>query len=249
MTKQHELIAVEPSLKESAIEKIKNVLAVLRNGQVRLNGATRTYQPADEKGEQFQPEITVLAVTVPDLLKEVEVELTKWTDVAVQKEIANTKASAPIMLKGTQIIAPLPVGALLNLEAKLLQLKQVIEAIPTLDPSEEWALDVERKNVWKSAAKDSYRTQKITQFVIASPATDKHPAQVQPVNVDVRAGTWTALKYSGVLSEAQRNVMVDRANELLREVKMAREKANDVTVDTSVKLGSQLFSYVLTGQL
>lgn len=245
-TKLHELIAVEPELKKAAQSEMNRIKEMFTKGSAMFTGYRKTYRPATEEGERFQPEQQILSARVMFDLGLLFAPYVEWIDVAVQKESANTKAFAQVVLDDKPITPELPVGALLNLESKLVELKQVLELTPTLDPTEIWKVDGQREQgVYVSEAKETYRTVKINKFVTVAEATDKHPAQVAPVTVDERAGVWTLVKESGMLAVADKNAMLGRLNTLIRAVKSARERANSIEVDTSLKVGKTLTDYIL----
>ena len=76
-----------------------------------------------------------------------------------------------------------------------------------------------------------------------SPATDKHPAQVQLVSEDVLAGYWNEKKFSGAVPASYKAELINRVETLIQAVKFAREKANDTEV-TDLKVGDAVFGYL-----
>ena len=185
MSKLHELIAVEPDLKAEAVRRLGEAQALFTNGTVRLLGLLRRYRPLEEDGEPQTDETTELAVTVTDELTAVRETFGRYLDVTLQKEITNGATSADVVVDGKVVLPALPAPALLNIEARLAQLRALYAAIPTNDPSERWEYD-EQQGVYVSAPRVSYRTRKVPKALVGAPATEQHPAQVQYYQEDVR---------------------------------------------------------------
>ena len=187
MGKLHELLAVEADLKAQAQQALAKVKNLFQDGTGKLVGQVRTYEPLFEGGEPHSPEITVLATTIANELDALRGPLVAWINAAVTKEVTNQKTSAHIVLDGDGDFDAenLPAKALLNLESKLAELRQVIVAIPTNDPSETWGFDTQLEH-YVSAPRVTYRTKKVPKAVVMYEATKEHPAQVQAFTEDER---------------------------------------------------------------
>jgi hypothetical protein len=240
MGKLHELLAVEPDLKAEATRALNDAVALFREGQVRLIGQIRTYRPLEEAGEEFADEITELATTVEDELDVFAKAMSKWINAAVQKEKTNMLTEASVDLDvGLQ---ELPATALLNLEARLQEIRKVYAAIPTLDPSEQWEWN-EVEGEWVSKTRISYKTKKIPKALVLYEATEEHPAQVQAYNEDVRAGEWETIIRTGMFTKVEKQRRLERIDKLQREVKKARQRANDIEA-ISLEVGESIFEYI-----
>lgn len=246
MSKLHEIIAVEPDLKATATRVTTTIQSLFLGGKERLTGQVRKYRPMEDGGETFVDEVTELATTSAKELAQFQTAFGDWMDVAVQKEVTNSNTKADVVLRGKNLLTGLTAPALLNLESKLSALRSVYEAIPTNDPSERWEYSTQ-EGCYISPARDSYRTKKVVKSIILAPATVQHPAQVQAFNEDERAGTWTTVKRSGMLSPIEKRDLLSRIDELIRAVKGARQRANDVEV-INVKVADVLFRYINTGE-
>jgi len=242
MGKLHELIAVEPDLKGRSAKDISDVATMFTAGQGRFVGQTREYAPLDEEGERLAGERQELATTVPVELQRVQASFGSWMDVSVNKELTNGSTVADVVIDGKVVIPDLSSPALLNLESKLSSLRVVYEAIPTNDPAERWTYDPQIE-VYVSDPKVTYRTNKIPKALIGAPATPEHPANVQYYNEDVRVGTWTTVKRSGMLSPSQKRELLDRLDTLFRAVKSARQRANDIEAEDR-KTANAVFAYI-----
>lgn len=246
MSKLHQLIAVEENLKTAAERTLDAAKNLFTTGLVRLTGQTRRYQPLTEDGETFVPEVTHLATTIKGELEGIKKAFGDWMDVSVQKELTNAKTKASVVIGGTTILADMTAPALLNLENKLLRLRQLYEAIPTNDPTEVWTYD-EQQGMFVSQEQISYRAKKTMKPVVLYEATTQHPAQVKEVNEDVRVGTWTTVKRSGLLTPSQKAQMLNRIDQLYRAVKSARQEANDQPAETTT-VAEKIFGYINSGE-
>lgn len=246
MAKLHELIAVEPSLRDDAMAALNKAKGTFNNPDV-LQGQTRKYQPLDEDGETFADERHLPHTEVTAVLSSIEYALGEWVDVSVQKEVTNTKTSAEVFLNGEPILPPLPAPALLNLESKLEGLKELISAIPTLDPAVIWHYD-ENQGCYASEPKTTYRTEKRVATHVEYEATKEHPAQVHTYTTDSRVGSWNTILYSGAIPFTMKETLTSNLKELIRAVKKARQRANDIEIE-QVKVSESLFNALFSGIL
>jgi hypothetical protein len=239
MGKLHELIAVEPDLKDRAIKSAAQVGQAFQNTGKFL-GQTRKYTPANDGGQQLPFENKEVETSVAIQLARLRKDFGAWVDAAVQKEVTNTTATSKVVIGGTEYT--LPATALLNLENKLSQLRGVYAAIPTNDTSERWHWD-EAERQWVSDPVETIRTSKKAERFVKYDATKEHPAQVDIIQVDVRDGTWATNKRSGMMAPAKKQEYLDRLDDLLLTVKKARQRANDVDADT-MKISEALFKHI-----
>lgn len=243
MGKLHELLAVEPDLKSEAQRLASKVKALFTEGKGRLIGQIRTYQPLEEGSEDFADEVAELAATVDNELLDWEVAFSGWLDAAIQKEVTNQETTADVTMDdGIALFKNMPATALLNLEAKLTEIRQVFKAIPTNDPTESWSRDADL-GCFVSRPRTTYKTKKILRNHVKAEATKEHPAQVEVYTEDVRVGTWTTIIHSGMLTPVEKQNRLTRIDLLARAVKQARQRANSIEI-TDVHLGKKLFAYI-----
>lgn len=241
--KLHELLAVEPDLKSEAQRLASKVKALFSEGKGRLIGQIRTYQPLEEGGEDFADEITELATTVDSELLDWEIAFSGWLDAAIQKEVTNQETSADVILdNGATLFENMPATALLNLEAKLVEIRQVFNQVPTNDPTESWSRDADL-GCFVSKPRIKYRGKKLLRNHVKAEATKEHPAQVEVYTEDVRVGTWTTIIHSGMLTPVEKKYRLGRIDLLVRAVKQARQRANSIEI-TDVHVGKKLFAYI-----
>lgn len=240
MAKLHELLAVEPDLRSDAARVIKEVSALFRNAPERLFGTFKSYFKLFDDGDDFADESAEMTSTVGDELDLVASAWGKYVDAALQKEATNQEAEAQLSVGDIQIT--LPATGLLNLESRLQELRSVYAAIPTLDPKEAWSWDVDQ-GCYVSGKRTTYRTTKVPLAFEASPATEQHPAQVEIYSEDKRVGYWESKVFSGMLTKEDKRLKLARIDILLRAVKKARQRANDVEV-AEVELASKLVDFI-----
>jgi hypothetical protein len=195
-----------------------------------LTGLTRNYRPRNEEGEPLPPEVKRVQQTVPEILKNVAAELTRTLDAVRTLDEGNTRARADVAVKGTTILKAVPVPHLLYLESRLDDLITFIEGLPVLDPSEQWK-PAEEGGIYRTDPYETLKTAKVMKTHVAYEATKEHPAQTQTYTVDETIGTWTNIKFSGAIRQADKSTMLTRARQLRDAVKMAREEANATEVD------------------
>jgi hypothetical protein len=141
----------------------------------------------------------------------------------------------------------LPATALLNLESRLQELEAVYKRIPTLDPSEKWAFDSGSES-WVSDTRIAYRTAKVPKSFVAYEATKEHPAQVETFTEDVPSHRRETIVQTGSLTIADKRRKIERINTLIRAVKQARQRANDVEVG-ELNISVRIFSFINEGTL
>lgn len=244
MGKLHELLAAEPELKRTAQSTLSKAKEQFQ--QVgKFLGHGKNYRPLIEDGETFPDDVQPMATTVDLELEAIQFDYGRWIDAAVQKEEANQRARATLDLERYGVF-DLPATALLNLEDKLDNLRKVLVQIPTNDPAVEWIWDDEN-NHYRTPPMTTYRTEKTTEAVLGYPATEEHPAQVHWQQKDVRVGEWIKAAYSGMFSAQRKSLILFRVDELLMEVKKARQRANQVEVE-DIQVSKILFDYIFTRQ-
>jgi hypothetical protein len=241
MTKLNQIIAIEGGLKTSSKRDVTDAYHKIQKSTL-LNGISRTYTPKDDEGDKLPPEKTLVQTRVEDVLAEVSTSLTKLFDITLTKETANGSAKADVVVDGKTIVSQAPVTYLLFLEKQLVDLKTFVASLPVLDPSETWNIS-EATGDWATEVSQTVKTKKVPRNWEKSPATDKHPAQVEIFNEDVIVGTWSTTKFSGALQRVRHNTLLSRVDDLLTAVKYAREEANSVEI-TDVKTGAQVFDYL-----
>jgi hypothetical protein len=180
--------------------------------------------------------------------------LTKLADVIIQKESANSHAVESIIVQDDNgaditLVTGVPVSVLVQLQNILEKtFTEVYELIPTLDPAKHWTLNESKGDgSYISEASSRMSTKKIARPITLSPATDKHPAQVQLIQEDITAGKWITVNYSGKITPAEKSVMLGRVRILQDAIGKAKARANVNVVDTTIKIGKRLVDFINHG--
>lgn len=250
MGKLHELLAVESSMSDQS-DKLRaeliDTFTKKRNHFAKKVVTTKYLDPNvdDEVEEQLG-----MQSTINKELDWISGHVTKAIDGAAQVDEANTKARADIVLEdGTIMAKNIPATQLLQLAKRLNEVKQVAEAIPTLDPSKGFVPDPSSgADVFKTREEIKPKTKKNYASFEASKATDKHPAQVQVFQEDQLIGKYHIFEWSSFITVSEKANMLARIEDLIRAVRKARARANDVDVDHGVKLGAKLLAFAFKNE-
>lgn len=165
-------------------------------------------------------------------------------DTQFKKNKANQLATADITL-GSTVIADVPIDELMGLEARLTKLREVFQAVPTLDATKAWAPSQVKEGVLKAVIDDvTTKTEKVVTPVVLYEATKEHPAQVKEVSRDEVVGTFTTTNFSGAVTSLQKANALERIDDLIGTIKKARMRANCQEVPPA-KIGDELAKYLL----
>lgn len=246
MTKLYEILAVEKDLNKAAQDEVKRIVSVF--GQPgKLTGQNISFHKLIEGEPELPDEVTVMATTVSGELAALEKSFGDYMTVTMQKEIANTRTGADVLIGDVAFLEALPAPALLNLESRLDELLKLYEAIPVLDPSERWTFD-KALGYFVSALREQIRTKKVYRNHVLAEATKEHPAQVQVYQEDVPSYKVEKVISSGVFTPAEKAERIARIKKLAGAVKQARQRANAAEIEP-VDLTTKIFTYINTGEL
>ncbi len=241
-----QIVAAEKGVKSRVMALIsqlyKNIQKAGEKGP--MEGISRTYQKRFDEGAELPAEYRKVQFTAEDQLTQFVQALRGLMDVTATKDLANTRAKATVRVGDTVIIEDAPPTLLLSLEKQLTDLRTFVAALPVLDPATEWTFNPEA-GAYAARPVGTTRTEKERRATIVAPATDKHQAQVDIVNVDVIVGTWNTVRYSGYMAGDRVKELLDRVDRLLLAVKYAREEANASTEAQPVRVGSTVATYLL----
>jgi hypothetical protein len=200
--------------------------------------------PENAAVEDQNREEKPVTTTVVDTLEYALDIFARAEDLQYQKNKTNTKALGTVNFRGTPILLDIPVDELLGLENRLAKMRQLFEAIPTIDATKDWVTSPMRA-VWATKyPEETVKTEKVVVPVIMSPATDKHPAQVQAIGKDVVVGKFTVVKRTGEATAQQKADMIKVVDELIVEIKQARMRANETEAVTD-KIASRLVALLI----
>jgi len=192
-------------------------------------GSRRTYTPKLENGDPLPAEAKPVLVQADTALAQAARALRTVFDLNALRDATNVNARADIVIDGKTLVRDVPAPHLLFLEKRCIAILELISAIPTLNPASTW-LKNEGSGLFETAPEETLRTKKVTEFPIVAPATDKHPAQVKEITVDVTVGTWREVRLSGAVPAQRKAELMARAEQVQQAVKLARERANQTPV-------------------
>lgn len=191
-------------------------------------------------GSDTREVVTTVSETIDYLLKHWAVS----EDIQFRKNKANQMAKADITL-GTKVISDIPIDELMGLEARLTKLREVFQAVPTLDATKAWESSQVKTGVLKSVIDDvTTKTEKVFTAVTLYEATKEHPAQVKEVSKDEVVGTFITTHFSGAVTSLQKANALERIDDLIGEIKKARMRANCQEVPKA-EIGEELAKYLL----
>lgn len=239
MSKLHELLAAEKTPTGAWNQLYEDTLKKFKNPSHYFDGHSKSLSMIEESQankaiEDQAREEKPVATTVFDTLEYALDIFARAEDLQFQKNATNRKATGTVLWRGSPLLADVPVDELLGLEARLTKLRQLYAEIPTLDATKHWKKDDQvGRHVWVTVfPEETTKTEKQLIPVLMHAATKEHPAQVTPVPRDAVVGKFTTTKRSGAATALQKAEALKRIDELLVEIKQARMRANETTVET-----------------
>lgn len=248
-TALHEVLAVENGLAETANRITKEVSKTLGQKQSIFQGMSKSHEIFDDEKQHLvkAPEYKEIQSTVDEQLNFLGQNLAPYWDISLQKEEANQRARADIIVGDTVVASNVPSIILLGMEKKLSALIEVYNAIPTLDAATAWEEDP------SNAKPNVYRTKYITErqhtvvtknWIEASPATKEFKAQLFQQDETEIIGKYIETNFSGAITSHEKARRLKNLTALIRGVKQARQRANATEVDTTLKFGEALLSFI-----
>ncbi|WP_310411746.1 hypothetical protein [Chamaesiphon sp. OTE_8_metabat_110] len=79
--------------------------------------------------------------------------------------------------------------------------------------------------------------------MVASEATEHHPAQIKEVSKDIVEGIWSLVEFSGALPQDRVNSLLRRVDKLQKATIQAREEANNHQAQ-SRQVATAIFGYL-----
>lgn len=243
--KLHELLGSQSQVFTQA-EKCRTDLAnTFEKKRHLFNEKHVQFAPDAEGAQPVTEEQSTLQSTVQSELRWITDMLTKAYDSEATIDEGNTKARADVLLdNGTPLLLQIPATQLMQLDKRLGELHQFVQGIPTLDPAKGFAKDPDRgEGVYIAREVRKRRTKKEQVPLVLIAPTKEHPGQAQLITKDVEIGTITEREWSGLITPADKGLILERVEELRRAVKQARSRANDIVVE-DVHIGRQILGYV-----
>jgi len=240
-----QIIAVEKDLKSKATAEVTALHRASSKPEL-FEGFTKTYVPKDENSESYPPERKLVQMHVDESMQKLRSILKEVLDIEAVKDLANTQAVAEIVVDGKPVLGyPIPTTLLLFLEKQMNDIRTFVEALPVLDPSENWTYDPNTGG-YRADPTTTHRTKKTAKAIVKYPATEQHPAQTEMITEDVTVGHWSQIRHSGAMALDSKVKILERVNKLARAIKEARAEANSKEVSQEMKPGSTILSYIFS---
>lgn len=245
-TKLHELLAVIDDRKSHAKAIQDETIHTLKERNDLFLEHERRLDLFEETEMETPVERHAMGGTVPEKLKYMANATIGLYDTLLTMETTNQTAKADLTINGETLATDLPGTFLLNMEKRLHTVRQVLLHTPTLPSGKVWELDEQKgQYVYKSRDPEkSYKTEKDFAYKVLVEATKEHPAQIEKWNDTKEVGMYTREIWCSMISSADKSAMLSRVDELIREVKKARQRANNVEV-VQAKIGKKLFEHIL----
>jgi len=204
----------------------------------------KVYTPLDENGiaRPDLESVTPMVTTVKDRLSYTFETLVELLDVETSREATNQVAIAKIILGGKEFI--LSGTALLCLEKRIKEMREMFALIPTLDHTVVWTYDG-NAGVYSAPDKISFITDK-KNVHLPFQAADGKTLQVVSEVQETRVGRLASLIKSGEFSSAQKATILSNCEELLERIISARHEAN-YTYAVMIKVGDQVVLDLMEG--
>lgn len=245
----HELLAVEADL-DGAHKKIldETRLTFVKKAD-HFMGQHRKLEMFVEDGITYPEEFKKIDTTVQAKLDHMQKTEVRYFDALLQKEATNQKATADLIVDGIVIVTDLPATFLLGMETRMKHLRVAYENIPTLAPGIEWEVDASQgDNIYKTTKpQEKLKTESVIEAVVLYEATKEHPAQIKEVSNVKTVGKYSLTAWSGMITPAEKSILLGRIDKLIRAFKKARQRANTTPVDVRT-IGENLFSFINGGK-
>jgi hypothetical protein len=250
MSKLHEILAAEKSVKDTWETLQRDTLSKLGKPDAYFRGETSTLKmlednPANATLEESARTNKELVTTIHATLAYAFAAFARSETLQAQKNLTNAVARATVVFRGQDLLKDMPIDSLLGLESRLKGLREIVLAVPTLDASIVWSYDAQ-SNCFRSPETYTTRTEKRVYGIILHPGNDKHPPQVDKATDDRVVGKFTRTLRSGCATAAQKAEAILLIDELSVEVKKARQRANDTALVASPDVGTIIAGLVLT---
>lgn len=246
MSEMHALVAVFPNLKGTGNEALNNSKSTFKNREHQFSGHLKTYKPVQEGGQGEEPEHTPMVLTVGEELAHFQATFSPFLNAELQMCETNTEAKATVEV-GSFKLVDAPATFLLQLEKHIGEVRKVIDAIPVLDGKHQWEEDGQQgAGVWKSKPEITYRTKKELQHKVMFEGDEHHPPQIEKWQEDVRIGSYTTERHSGLITIKQKIGLLRKLDKLQQGVKKARSEANKIKHSTAT-IAEEVFEYLFDG--
>lgn len=237
MARMHEVLACEKTVLNARDKVLKETQGKFEKVDTYFKGHSKSLQmlsdtPQNQALERASREDKVVATSVYETLDYALALWAKAENLQIQKNEGNTRSKADIVFRGEVIMKDVPIDQIMGLEARITELRALINNVPTLDASKNWVADTNRGNGYYKEATTETRTKTEKQIdaKVLYPATVEHPAQVKEFSFDQIVGNFTTQNFSSAVTSRQKADMLAAIDDLIVSTKKARVAANQTEV-------------------
>lgn len=252
MGKLHQTLAVEASKLTHCTSVQNEAINTFSKKDHLFNGVViKQTSKLDEKDELY-PEYPNSTETVPvnetviDKLHYVLDVTGEYYNLVAQKDEANTRAKADLVVGGITLLKDVPATTLLFLENKLKSVRNVIGAVKTLDQAKIWNKDPNQSHVYCTNPTSRTVKHNTNEWKAITEATEKHQAQLKEVLVTKINAVRETTELCGYITVQEKSDLLGRCDDLIEATKKARQTANDINV-VDVNVTSTVFDYLMNG--
>jgi len=241
----HELLAVEGDLEGTHKKILEEAKVTFTKKADHFFGQHRKLEVFADDGIKYPEEYKKLETTVQQKLDYMMGAEIRYFDALLGKEATNQTATADLIVDGVTIGTGLPATFLLGMETRLKHLRAVYEVIPTLQPGVAWEKDETMgKGIYKATnPNETLKTETVIEPIVLYEATKEHPAQIKEVSKTRNIGKYVTTIWSGMISPAQKSIVLSRIDKLIRAFKQARQRAN-MTEVVKRTIGKEIFEFI-----
>jgi len=253
MAKLHELLAVEGDLEGAYKKIIEEGKATFSKRADHFLGFHRKCDMYTEGVDTPPEEFKEMDTTVHKKLDYIKNYIVRYFDAILQKEKTNQTANADLIVDGVTIGKDLPATFLLGLESRLKMVRSIYESLPTLAPGTKWEKDLTRGNhVYvtthpdeqpKTAKTFMHKVLVEAQFPKEGEGGQSLPAQIEKWEEQKNVGMYKKTIWSGMITPAEKSILLEKIDKLIREVKRSRQRANSTAV-VKVNIGEEIFKFI-----
>lgn len=236
MAKLHELLAAEKTRTGSWNAIYADTLGKFKKPTHFFEGHSRRLQmlednPANKTLEAEALEDKPVITTVYETLKDALEVFAKAEDLQAQKNLTKHRAEATVMWQGEPFLIDMPIDQLLGLESRIGKLRELWESVPTQDATRTWTANPDiGTGVYETNLEETAKTEKVAVPISLHPGTKEHAPQVQLISKDVTVGRFSTRRRTGAATAQQKFDALKQIDDLLVEIKAARQRANETPV-------------------
>ena len=243
MPKLYEVLAVEQDRKQKINAELGRLRKQFTNHPEVYDGLVKRYVPLEEDGEAIPDEERAIAVPLGTDLDAALETFDAGLRAILEKEQTNASGQATAELTvGDISFGKLAATSLLAIEGQLQKLRELYQALPTLDAARRYEIDP-LTETYATEPEVKFRSVKRPKVIVKYEATKEHPAQTELMNLDIQVGRYETVYYSTRISQGRKNELLRRIDTLLEAVRVARAKANTAEI-IKTSVARQLIDYI-----